>query len=199
MWPLWLAQALYHLGLFETYPIACVRPLWLAWAFYLLHAHYPPPLSPHSLTYPQPFTHSLPYPQPSPCAIRRMSEFMTHKHSPSTAPASSQPPEKRRRTETPPHKNITKTERALRSLTPTSSGRGRPRRRGMRSPEKQVSKLLKYVDSGGPHQASMVIDDLTSKHHLSNRLFQLPNILRKKSTTPPITPMSASASSAVAS
>jgi hypothetical protein len=115
-----------------------------------------PPLSPPSLTHRQPSTHPLPYPPMSSQHTDRL--MSTHGHGPSTSATSSPPPAKRRRREPSPQDNITHTRKP-----PKSHPRGRPGRRGKRKPETKALKLEKYVDSGGPHRASMVIDNLTSK------------------------------------
>ncbi|KIJ94474.1 hypothetical protein K443DRAFT_125203 [Laccaria amethystina LaAM-08-1] len=84
----------------------------------------------------------------------------THRHCPSTSATSSPPPAKRRCGEPSPQDNITHTQKA-----PKSHPRGRHGRRGKQKPETKALKLEKYVDSGGPHWASMVIDNLTKIYH----------------------------------
>ena len=157
-----------------------------------------PPLSLSSITYPQPSMNPLPSTHMSPYANGHMSGFVRYRSGPSTSAASSAPPAKRRRTEPPPFENIVYPMRYLDSHPPSRSSRPRHGRRGIRNPEKKASNLRKYVDSGGPHRATMVIDDLTGKYYLTHLSCCSPNTLCQKSTTPLITPMSASTSSAMA-
>ena len=123
-----------------------------------------PQLSPSSLTHPQPSTHPLPHPPMSQQSSSSTLGSVTQRHGPSTSATSLPPPEKRRRGEPSPCEDIARTPRALHSYPRPPSGRGRPGRRGRRNPETKALKLQEYVDSGGPHRAGMVIDNLTSEY-----------------------------------
>ena len=117
----------------------------------------------------------------------------------STSATSSPPPRKRQRREPSPCDDIADTGGALNSHPLNPSRRGRPGRRGRRNPETRARKLQKYVDSGGPHRAAMVIDNLTSKYCITPMPFCWLNTLRQKFTILHITPMSALASQKTAS
>lgn len=198
--PLWLAQAINHLYTHSSISHCLHSPKsvpFMKWsAIYLSpYSSSHPPLSPPSLTHPQPSVSPLPYPPMSHHKNGCISECMIHTHGPSTLSTSLLPPGKKQHGEPSPCNDMTHTQRALNSHPPTPSCWGRPGWRGKWNPETKD----KYVDSGGPHQAAMVIDNLTSKHRLTHMPFCWPNTLHQKSTTPLINPMSASASPKMAS
>jgi len=153
-----------------------------------------PPRSLPSLINPQPSINPLPYPCMSQCTNDHTSGYVIDRHGPSTSAMSSQPPQKRRRREASAYDNIARREKA-----PKSHPHGRPGRRGQRNPQTKALRVRQYVDSGGPHCATMVIDSLIRKYHLTHPPFCWLNFLYQKSYTLLTTRMSALASHAITS
>lgn len=141
-------------------------------------------------------THSFPQTESSPHIFHKVLEVRTHKHGPPVAATSFLPWEKRQHMDSPSCETIMSMDRA-----PTKSKSGRKRHqhqwRGQRSAEAKTSRVRNYVDSGGPHRTSMVINDLTGKYRISSVFFCTSNILCQKSTTRPTTQMNALASGAM--